>query len=167
MTNTDAVRDAFETNAHTGYIGYGLSMTDGYYAPEPKSATVRTLRQNVPITPEFFRYNTDFRPDAARCDEYNATFYVGTDYRPDHLDVAVQWEAGWKTYEVTGTRHAYYMIRKMAQKDGFHSARVNVPMITDTGYLRPNVIDLDSDDIDENDHHGLLDRGNAYYDLDN
>lgn len=36
---------AFERAIYGGYISYGLSMTDGHYAPEKFDAWVKTLRQ--------------------------------------------------------------------------------------------------------------------------
>lgn len=82
----------------------------------------------------------------------------------DHLDLAVRWERGWKTYEVTGTRHAYYMLRKIACQDGFNGARLDV---STPG--TPNVTALSVDDITGDDTDGtyaaLLDRSNPHYDL--
>jgi hypothetical protein len=94
-----------------------------------------------------------------------------TEYKgePTMLDLAVRWEQGWKTYEVTGTRHAYYLLRKLAQKDGFQGARLNDVLLDDEGWQMDNVIALDLDDITGSDRFGkyraLLDRTNAHYDL--
>ena len=172
MTDTrtpEMIRNEFESATHSGYVAYGLSMTDGYYAPEPLSATVTDLHRSVPITPEFFRYGNDFTPTQDQLDEYNATFFVGADYKPDHLNLAVQWNNGWKTYSVTGTRHAAALLRKFAAYDGFQSARLNAPLLRTDGYLIQNVIRFDRDDITGSDRHGkyrgLTDRNNAQYDL--
>lgn len=95
--------------------------------------------------------------------------HVGTDYRPGTLELAVRWTQGWKTYDVTGTRHAYYLLRKLVQYRGFERARLNAPLVTSDGYLRPNVISFDEDDIIGSDRfgkfHALMDRNNAYFDL--
>lgn len=90
--------------------------------------------------------------------------------KPEHLDLAVRWNGrGWKLYEVTGTRHAYYLIRKLAQRDGFEAARLNDLLIRSDGYVEDNVIHLSVDDVTGSDSAGkyraLLDRNNAHYDL--
>lgn len=167
--NVQQIRDEFETAAHDGYVSYGLSMTDGYYAPEPRSATVATLHRSVPVKPEDFWYNTDFKPSQAECDAYNATFEVGASWRPDYLNLAVQWDKGWKTYRVTGTRHAYYLLRKFAGRRGFKGARLEEILVGTNGYATPNVIALTDDDITGSDRFGkyrsLLDKNNTHYDL--
>jgi len=88
---------------------------------------------------------------------------------PDHLDLAVQWERGWKVYEVTGTRHAYYLLRKLVEREGFQGARLNDVLLDDKGWQVDNVISLSVDDITGSDRFGkyraLLDRSNAHYDL--
>ncbi|MER6509647.1 hypothetical protein ABT158_22690 [Nonomuraea sp. NPDC001636] len=38
--------DAFERHAYRGHIAYGLSMTDGHYAPEPFERWVTTFRRH-------------------------------------------------------------------------------------------------------------------------
>lgn len=163
------IRDAFEQAAHDGYVNYGLSMTDGYYAPEPKSATVASLRRGVPIDASWFRYGTDFKPTDEEITRYNETFYVGPDYRPDHLDLAVQWRKGWKTYRVTGTRHAANLLRKLAGYHGFQGARLNDVIVDVLGYARDNVLFFDRDEITGSDRFGkfasLFDRDNSNYDL--
>jgi hypothetical protein len=94
---------------------------------------------------------------------------AATTGRPDHLDLAVRWDRGWKTYEVTGTRHAYYLLRKLAGRDGFQGARLNDVLVAPNGTRTDNVIALDPDDITGSDRHGkyraLLDRNNSHYDL--
>ena len=167
---TNEIRDAFETAAHQGYVSYGCSMTDGYYAPEPKSSTVAELHRMVPVKPTDFRYNTEFRPTAEQCDEYNATFEVGASWKPDHLDLAVFWQGkGWQTLRVTGTRHAYFLLRKLAGRSGFRSARLLDLLVGTDGYVRDNVISFSRDEITGSDRHGkyaaLLDRNNSHYDL--
>jgi hypothetical protein len=165
----EQIRDEFESAAHSGYVSAGIADTDGYYAPEPKSSTVTDLRRSVPITPAYFRYGNDFTPTQEQLTEYNETFYVGPDYKPDHLDLAVQWKNGWKTYRVTGTRHAAAMLRKFAGYNGFQGARLNAPLHREDGYLIQNVIRFDRDDITGSDrfgkYRGLTDRNNAQYDL--
>lgn len=88
---------------------------------------------------------------------------------PDHLDLAVRWERGWKIYEVTGTRHAYYLLRKLAGRDGFEGARLNDILVAPNGERTDNVIALSVDDITGSDSSGtyraLLDRNNSHYDL--
>lgn len=42
--------EAFERSAYSGYVGYGLSMTDGYYAPEPFEAWVKGFRRGPSFT---------------------------------------------------------------------------------------------------------------------
>jgi len=167
--NVQQIRDDFENHAHTGYVAYGLSMTDGHYAPEPKSSTVQKLHRAVPVTADFFRYGTDFEPTAEELAAYNATFEVGTGWKPSHLDLAVRWEKGWKTYAVTGTRHAYYLLRKLAPRDGFQGARLQDWLIDSNGYAHENVITLSEDDVLGSDSYGkygsLLDRSNSHYDL--
>jgi hypothetical protein len=37
----------FERAAYSGYVGYGLSMTDGYYAPISSEAWIRAFRKEV------------------------------------------------------------------------------------------------------------------------
>lgn len=167
---TNEIRNAFETAAHTGYVSYGCSMTDGYYAPNPISVTRRELRRAVPLTQENFVYNTDFRPTDAEIAEYNATFEVGASWKPDHLDLAVCFEGrGWQTFEVTGTRHAYYLLRKLARRSTFQSARLQDWMVGRNGYAIENVITLGTDDVTGSDRHGkyraLLNRSNSHYDL--
>jgi hypothetical protein len=172
MTVQD-IRNAFETAAHSGYVGYGLSMTDGYYAPEPLSSTRSQLHRAVPLTADYFRYQTDFHPTDEQIAEYNATFEVGASWKPDHLDLAVAWQTKdglkWRTYEVTGTRHAYYLLRKLVQRRGFRSGRLQEWLVDGNGYAHENVISLDADDITGSDRHGkgrsLLDRNNSHYDL--
>lgn len=164
------IRDEFETLAHSGYVSAGIADTDGYYAPVAKSATVAELHRSVPLSAADFHYGTFFRPTQEMLDAYNATFHVGADYRADHLDLAVRWSSkGWKTYRVTGTRHAGYLLRKLAQSDGFETARLNAPLLRDDGYLVPNVISFDRDDVLGSDRFGktrnLFDRNNAQYDL--
>lgn len=94
--------------------------------------------------------------------------------RPTHLNLAVRWENApadrrWRTYEVTGTRHAYYLLRKLAQKDGFGCARLQDWLIPQTGPWVENVMALYPDDILGSDRAGkyraLLDRNNSHYDL--
>lgn len=166
---TEDIRSLFEIKAHNGYVSYGLSMTDGYYAPEPFASTRDQLRRSVPLTADYFRYNTDFHPTEEELAEYNATFEVGLGWRPDHLDLVVRWEKGWRTYTVTGTRHAYYLLRKLSQRWGFQGARLRDMTVDHNGYLTYNVIALSVDDVTGSDRHGkyraLLDRNNAHYDL--
>lgn len=38
---------AFEERAYDGYVGYGYSMSDGYYAPIHKETWIRSFRQSV------------------------------------------------------------------------------------------------------------------------
>lgn len=89
--------------------------------------------------------------------------------KPDHLDLAVRWDRGWKTYEVTGTWHAYYLLRKLAGRDGFQGARLNDVLVLPDGTRKDNVIALGPDDITGPDRFGkyqaLLDRNNSSYDL--
>jgi hypothetical protein len=161
-------RNAFEHKAYNGYVSYGTSMTDGYYAPESRDSFVSLLRRQVPLTPDYFRYETEFHPTQAEVDEYNATFEVGYGWKPECLDLAVRWDKGWKAYEVTGTRHAYYLLRKLATRRGFQGARLQDFLVHD-GYCTPNIISLSADDITGSDRFGkgraLLDRNNAHYDL--
>lgn len=170
MSTVQEIRTAFESAAHGGYVGYGLSMTDGYYAPEPQSVTTRELHKAVPLSPEYFRYGSDFRPTQEQCDEYNATFEVGAGWKPDHLDMAVFFQGrGWQTFEVTGTRHAYYLLRKLVRRNGFKSARLQEWLVGTDGYAHENVISLSLDDVTGGDSAGkyraLLDRSNSHYDL--
>lgn len=170
MTQTpQEIRETFESRAHQGYVGYGLSMTDGHYAPEPRRVTVDGLHRSIPVTSDSFRYNTDFRPTPEECEAYNETFRVPEDWRPQYLELAVRWDRGWKTYEVTGTRHAYYLLRKLAPRDGFTGARLRSWLKRSDGYVIPNVISLNDSDILGSDPHGkyraLLDRNNSHYDL--
>lgn len=164
------IRKAFEDKAYSGYVSHGVSMTDGHYAPESRTAFVRQMRNCVPLAASFFRYDTEFRPTDEELAAYNATFEVGASWRPTHLDLAVNWEGkGWKSYEVTGTRHAFYLLRKLATRRGFRSALLNDMVVDFNGYLRENVISLDADDITGSDRHGkgraLLNRTNSNYDL--
>jgi hypothetical protein len=103
---------------------------------------------------------------SVRTDDLYVVEYQG---RPTSLDLAVRWERGWKTYEVTGTRHAYYLLRKLAQRDGFQGARLNDVLLDQDGWQIDNVISLSVDDVTGSDTHGkyraLLDRSNAHYDL--
>lgn len=89
--------------------------------------------------------------------------------RPEHLELAVSWERGWKVYTVSGTRHAYYLLRKLAGRNGFRGARLNDVLVNRDGSHSPNVIHLSVDDITGSDSAGkyraLLDRSNAHYDL--
>lgn len=89
--------------------------------------------------------------------------------RPEHLELAVSWERGWKVYTVSGTRHAYYLLRKLADRRGFQGARLNDVLVHRDGSHSPNVIHLSVDDITGSDSAGkyraLLDRSNAHYDL--
>jgi hypothetical protein len=171
MTVQD-IRNTFETAAHSGYVGYGLSMTDGYYAPEPVSVTRSQLRRAVPLTADYFRYQTDFHPTDEQIAEYNATFEVGASWKPDHLDLAVAWQTTnglkWRTYEVTGTRHAYYLIRKLAGRKGFRRARLQEWLVGANGYATENIIGIAPDDV-TSDRHGvyraLLNKSNSHYDL--
>lgn len=169
QTAVQQIRSEFESAAYSGYVGYGQSMSDGIYRPISRSASTAQLRRSVPVKPEDFLYNTDFRPTQAECDAYNATFEVGASWKPDHLDLAVEWEGkGWKTYTVTGTRHAYYFIRKLAGRQGFRQARLN-DLLVDDGYARDNVLTITYADATGHDRFGtyrsLLDRNNAHYDL--
>lgn len=90
-------------------------------------------------------------------------------WRPEELDLAVRWDRGWKVYTVTGTRHAYYLLRKLAVRQGFQGARLNDVIVREDGWVLDNVIHLDADDILGSDRHGkgraLLDRRNSHYDL--
>lgn len=170
IVTTNEIRDAFETAAHGGYVSYGCSMTDGYYAPEPKSSTVSALRRAVPVDAGYFRYNTDFQPTDEQIAAYNATFEVGASWKPESLALAVFWQGkGWSTYTVTGTRHAYYLLRKLTRRNGFRSARLQDFLVDGNGYAHDNVISLDADDITGSDRHGkyraLLDRNNSHFDL--
>lgn len=90
--------------------------------------------------------------------------------KPEQLDLAVRWSGrGWKLYIVTGTRHAYYLLRKLAQREGFEAARLNDVIVRSDGYVLDNVIHLSVDDVTGSDSAGkyraLLDRNNAHYDL--
>lgn len=79
-TTMDATetRSQFENKAYTGYIGYGTSMTDGYYAPMPLDHFVAGLHRMVPVSPRSLRYSqNDFCPTQEECDAYNATFHTG------------------------------------------------------------------------------------------
>lgn len=90
-------------------------------------------------------------------------------WKPEHLDLAVRWDKGWRLYEVTGTRHAYYLLRKLAQRPGFQGARLNDILVRSDGWILDNIISLDVDDVTGSDRHGkyraLLDRRNSHYDL--
>lgn len=90
-------------------------------------------------------------------------------WKPDHLDLAVRWDRGWKVYEVTGTRHAYYLLLKLALRDGFQGARLNTPVARPDGWIVDQVMSLSDDDVTGSDTHGkfrsLLDRNNSHYDL--
>lgn len=89
--------------------------------------------------------------------------------RPESLELAVSWDRGWKVYTVTGTRHAYYLLRKLADRRGFRGARLNDVLVNRDGSHTANVIHLSVDDITGSDSAGkyraLLDRNNAHYDL--
>ncbi len=89
--------------------------------------------------------------------------------RPESLELAVSWSRGWRVYTVTGTRHAYYLLRKLAQRGGFQGARLNDVLVNRDGSRTPNVIHLSVDDVTGSDSAGkyraLLDRNNAHYDL--
>lgn len=173
MTNDRAFQEDFEQRAHRGYISYGQSMTDGFYAPEPLSATRRGMRKSVPLTPEYFRWNTDFRPSQDETDRYNACFHVGQFWRPEELEVAVAWQLRgedglrWKTYAVTGTRHAHFLIRKLAARNGFVSARLCDWLLTPEGYRIENVLSFTETDVARmsDRFRALLDRANTNYDL--
>jgi hypothetical protein len=85
--------------------------------------------------------------------------------RPKFLPLAVKFEGrGWKSFQPTGTRHAYYLLRKLAADPRFAGARLDlsVPGMT-------NIITLTPDDVTGSDSHGkyrmLLDRSNTHYDL--
>lgn len=129
--------------------------------PSTESQTRRALRKTVM---DEFKVNAD---TAALI--LAAVRRVRTDWKPEQLNLAVRWEQGWKLYEVTGTRHAYYLLRKLADREGFQGARLNDPLLRTDGYIVDNVITLSLDDITGSDVHGkyqaLLDRNNAHYDL--
>lgn len=55
-------REGFEIQAHQGYISYGISMTDGHYAPEDFDAWVIGFRKD-PI-PSLY-YGNDSRNELA------------------------------------------------------------------------------------------------------
>ena len=84
--------------------------------------------------------------------------------RPKSLPLAVHFDGrGWKTYNVTGTRHAYYTLRKIARSESFTGARLQEPM----GEGKFNVLALTPQDILTNSakYACLLDRSNTHYDL--
>ena len=155
-------REEFENAAYGGFVDHMRGD------PVGRSEFLRTLRRSVPVMPDSLRqHNSDFRPTARECGVYNATFYATEPL--EFLELAVKWERGWKTYEVTGTRHAYYLLLKLADRDGFQGARLNTPVTTDAGYRLDDVMSLSEDDILGSDRHGkfacLLDRNNTHYDL--
>lgn len=84
--------------------------------------------------------------------------------------VAVRW-AGTrppKTYKVTGTRHAYYLIRKLAVDERFRGAIVHDWLTTQDGKRIPNEIQLFEQDVYEDAYgkfRSLLNRNNTNYDL--
>lgn len=93
-----------------------------------------------------------------------------TGWRPEMLDMAVYWEGkGWQLRQVTGTRHAYYLLRKLAGVKGFRAARLNDPLVRRDGWILDNVLHFSLDDITGSDTAGkyraLLDRRNSHYDL--
>jgi hypothetical protein len=164
-----AIRNDFETAAHKGYVSYGSSMTDGYYTPEPMSATVASLHRSVPVDARYFRADTEFRPTKEMIDAYNATFYVGADYVPETLDVAVHWASGWRTYTVTGRRHAFFLIRKFARRTGFQGARLRDIEVDVMGYEHDTVTAFHPDEINNNGPRfaGLTDQDHPHYSLSN
>lgn len=108
-------------------------------------------------------------PDTARMILAAVKIAPVADWRPDELDLAVRWDRGWKLYHVTGTRHAYYLLRKLAGREGFQGARLNDPLLRSDGVIVDNVIHLSVSDITGPDTAGkyraLLDRSNRHYDL--
>jgi hypothetical protein len=61
---------AFEQAAYSGHVGYGISMTDGYYAPESFEAWVHFFRQD----PQHgIKFSNDYRPAPAVLEAYLAT----------------------------------------------------------------------------------------------
>lgn len=91
--------------------------------------------------------------------------------KPDHLQLAASFTGrGWKTFKVTGTRHAYYLLRKLAADPKFSQARLREPLRTPDGrYVKDNVLVFSTEDILGSDSTGkyshLLNRGNTHYDL--
>lgn len=59
--------EAFERAAYSGYVAYGCSMTDGYYAPEAFEAWVTFFRKD-PATA--IRVGNDFYPSEAALAAY-------------------------------------------------------------------------------------------------
>lgn len=137
-------------------------MAGQRYQPHTASLTRQGLRKSVMEEFEVNRDTAELILAAVR--------RVRTDWKPEQLDLAVRWNGrGWKLYEVTGTRHAYYLIRKLAQREGFEGARLNDPLVRSDGYVIDNVIHLSTDDVLGSDSAGkyraLLDRNNSHYDL--
>jgi len=92
---------------------------------------------------------------------------MSTAARPTCLELAVNWERGWKVYEVTGTRHAHFLLKKLAARDGFLGARLRDLLYESDGTVTNNVLMFSSQDIlyGSEKFGALLDRGNSNYDL--
>lgn len=63
--------EQFERRAYSGYVGYGLSMTDGYYAPVTFEHWVADFRSE-PV--RNLRHGNDFDAPQAALDMYLASF---------------------------------------------------------------------------------------------
>lgn len=61
--------EAFERAAYRGYVSYGISMTDGYYAPISFDVWVKNFRK-YPV--EEIRNNNDFYPSESEMAAYLA-----------------------------------------------------------------------------------------------
>jgi hypothetical protein len=62
--------DAFEQAAYQGYVSYGFSMTDGYYAPSTFDSFVYGLRRDPAGT---VKWDNEFRPAPGALEAYTAT----------------------------------------------------------------------------------------------
>lgn len=101
--------------------------------------------------------------------EWTSEVPVSRPERPESLPLAVYFEGrGWKTFDVTGTRHAYYLIRKLAADPKFGQARLKEPLHdTDGTFVIDNVLVFTGQDVSglSAKYTGLLDRSNTHYDL--
>lgn len=132
--DANEIRKNFEDRAYRGYVSQGIVSSDGYYAPIDRDAFVRSLRMSLPLSPDSFVYDTDFRPTEDECNEYNETFRT----RPEELRLAIKFTCGWRSVAVTGTRHAHQIIGEIAEtRKDFEQARLEDVKFLDDGYYAP------------------------------
>lgn len=168
------------TETQTGSI-LAEDMQPGYryWDVRPGSEDAFTVESVRVTTTSYtvFRDGREFHPEVVyvtyrdgktRRFEKGETVAIMGPYRAEAqttLQLTVRWvHKDEQVLEVTGTRHAYYLLRKLAARWGFHSASLDVSVP-----LMRNVIRLDQDDITGSDRLGkfrhLLDRDNLHYDL--